>query len=400
MTSAFKLTRGAYSGDNAIQYTSSLDVTMLDVDRKATIIHNLNSTYPIVTFYRPDKSVSRDLNYKVVDSNSIIIEDINWMISADAWNLSIMSGGIGNAPVSLPPVSVDTQVFGFEGVVKPVVGAARWYPPQLSNLTSFYASIEVAPTGPVVLQAKRNGVAIGDSIGIPAGEFKSNVISPNVEILTTDYITVDIVSGTTGTNVYATVVLQSSPMANVSLIQTPKASASDFGLIKLGSGLSVDAVGKLNVTKTSTTVFEDNHDFQAYCIGPVPVGVPIGMHLASKNYVMMGGYARALSAPTNNVTFVVTLNGTPIVNILILANTNVGVFSYIDSTVTKLVVKAGDILQVIAPMQPDPTLSDVAIVVGGSGSIALALPAATKTSLGLVKVGAGLSVGSDGTIYN
>jgi len=337
------------------------------------------------------------MEIKVTDANTVTLTDNNYDLSSEVWHVSVMSSGVGNAPISLPTISTDTQVFGFSGVIKPTVGLSRWYPANTSTVSKFYASIEVAPTNNITIQLYKNNTALGDNIIILAGNYKSNTIDLSTNIGVDDYLTVNIISGTTGSNLFATVALQSVPQISLTSIATPKATVSNLGFVKVGSGLSVDNSGKLNVVPTSTvsTVFEDNHDFSCHALGTLLASQVIGMELASKAYLMQGvGYARALTAPTNNVSLEFRLNTTSKGTIYFSAGTNVGTVT-IESNLS---IAPGDLLRIIAPSVPDATLADVAIVIGGSGALALSLPAATATTLGLVKVGNGLAISSSGVI--
>ncbi len=424
MGSSFRISKSVTS---AITYDQGFNDQSFNPSdsRSIPIVHNLNTLYPVVNIYSFDGTrYNGSMAIRVTDSNTVTIEDYNWELTSDLWHVSVMSSGVGNNSISLPAISVDTQVFGFSGVVKPTVGLSRWYPYGTSTVSKFYASIEVAPTSPVVLQLNKNGSPLGETITFSNGQYKSSVITLDITLTTNDYLTVSIVRGTTGSNLFATVALQSTPQVSPSSIATPKATASNLGLVKVGSGLTVDAGGTISVVPTVGegltlgegltfdangnislvsaekyfTVFEDNHDFTCHALGTLTSEQVIGMELASKAYLMQGtGYARALTAPTDGAVFFLKINGTRKGIISFDSGSNVGSFS-LDNMLYNLQINPGDLMQVIAPATPDATLADVAIVIGGSGALALSLPAATPTKLGLVKIGNGLSVNTSGLL--
>jgi len=339
------------------------------------------------------------MEIKVTDANTVTLTDNNYDLSSEVWHVSVMSSGVGNAPISLPTISTDTQVFGFNGIIKPTVGLSRWYPSMASVVSKFYASIETSSTLPLTLQLKKNGIAIGGILTIDAGSYKSNILIYSTAITIQDYLTVDIVSGNGGLNLFAIVALQSVAQYALENIKTPTASKSNLGFVKVGDGLNVDSNGVLtSTTRNAYTVFEDNHDFQAYKQGSLLSEEVIGVNIATKGYLMQGvGYARALVAPTLDAIFKLKVNQITICYISILAGSNVGSIIMLDSKTT-ISISAGDLLQIVAPAVPDATLADVAIAIGGSGALALSLPAATATTLGVVKVGGGLTVNSSGLI--
>ena len=400
MSSAFRATKLAQG--SAITYMQSFDYASM-VNRVATIQHNLNTGFPIVNIYRPDGKLYKGyMEVVAINNNTITIDDNNsyevYEGETNIWHVSVMSSGLSNTPISIPPLSIDTQIFSFSGVVKPTVGLSRWYPYINSTVAQFYASIEVTPSTTITLQLNKNGVALGSPVTILAGQYKSNVATINTGILPSDYLTVTIVSGSSGANIFATAIIQSTPQSSGDNILTPMATTTALGLVKVGAGLVVDTFGRLSLASTENTaispVFSDNYDFQVFKVGLPAMGEVLGMCVTSKAYLVQAtGYARALVAPTTTSVFSFAVNGEVKGTITFEAGANVGV-----ATVETITIQAGDLLQVIAPIPADATLADVAITIGGAGTLALSLPAATNTTLGLVKVGAGIFITPNGSI--
>lgn len=298
-------------------------------------------------------------------------------------------------------LSTDTQVFGFEGVVTPTIGLSRWYPYADSTLLEFYASIETSPISPIVLQLKKNGIAIGSTITISSGEFKSSILDLNVAATPTDYLTVDIVSGDSGANIFATLV---SVYTATGVNANPIATTSTTGVIKIGTGLEITNDGTLNVVGSSliTPTFVDNHDFSVFIPGLISnfnggtnvSGALVHMYMAPQAFSIDGrAYARAMVPPIADVTFNFKINNVQVGTIVFLANNPVAVCN-----IPATVIQAGDFLQLFSPTTTDNSISDVAVTIGSEGALAFALPVATQTTLGMVTAGANVTISNTGVL--
>lgn len=313
--------------------------------------------------------------------------------------LTVDVDGVLKTTTFVAPVAVDTQIFSFDGIVKPTTGVARWYPYADSTITQFYTSIEYPPLSAVVLQLKKNGVAVGTPITIEAGSYKSDVVTLSEVVTPTDYLTVDIVSGSSGAGVYATAVVNvAQTPANSSSLPLPKATNTSLGFIKVGTGLTVSPDGTLNATATgsgsSSINFADNHDFEVTVMGIPLANSLVAMYVSPAAFTLSAsGVANALVASTAEATFSLKLNGVQIGTVVFSAGNPIGVVNSVETSIA-----IGDVLSLYSPIITDATLTDVSVTIGGNGAVAAGIPNATNSSLGLVKAGVGVSIGSDGSL--
>jgi hypothetical protein len=84
-------------------------------------------------------------------------------------------------------------------ITAPFTGIARSYPPININITSIAASVGTTPTADLVFDVLKNGVSVG-TYTITAGEYKLSPASVSVSIQTTDYLSININSGTGATD--------------------------------------------------------------------------------------------------------------------------------------------------------------------------------------------------------
>ena len=80
-------------------------------------------------------------------------------------------------------------------ITAPFTGIARSYPPININITSIAASVGTTPTADLVFDILKNGVSVGTHT-ITAGAYKLSPASTNILVNSTDYLTINIVSGT------------------------------------------------------------------------------------------------------------------------------------------------------------------------------------------------------------
>lgn len=97
--------------------------------------------------------------------------------------------------------NLDTAVLSVAkyNAVGPLVGAvgtSRWYPHKDVTIAGAYFSLGIPGMQTASLGIKKSGVSILGSANLicTAGEFKSNEVPLNVKLLTTDYITVDVLN--------------------------------------------------------------------------------------------------------------------------------------------------------------------------------------------------------------
>jgi len=80
-------------------------------------------------------------------------------------------------------------------ITAPFTGIARSYPPININITSIAASVGTTPSADLVFDILKNGVSAGTHT-ITAGAYKLSPASTNILVNSTDYLTINIVSGT------------------------------------------------------------------------------------------------------------------------------------------------------------------------------------------------------------
>ena len=83
------------------------------------------------------------------------------------------------------------------GPISVTTGTSRWYPETNGKITGGYFSLGTAGAATTTVSIKKNGTEIF-TLSASAGENLSNTVNTNIPILTTDYITIDIIAAGSG----------------------------------------------------------------------------------------------------------------------------------------------------------------------------------------------------------
>lgn len=84
----------------------------------------------------------------------------------------------------------------------PLVGSSRYYPPNNININTVYANLSTSATaGDFTFIIKKNGTTIGQTFTISQNQYVMSPVSINVDLLTTDYLTID-VTGNSATDLF------------------------------------------------------------------------------------------------------------------------------------------------------------------------------------------------------
>lgn len=79
----------------------------------------------------------------------------------------------------------------------PYSGISRFYPPQDISLSTVYANVSSpSSTGAFTFIIKKNGTSIGTTFSVSQNSYAMTPVNISVELLTTDYLTIDITSNT------------------------------------------------------------------------------------------------------------------------------------------------------------------------------------------------------------
>lgn len=84
----------------------------------------------------------------------------------------------------------------------PLVGSSRFYPPNNININTVYANLSTPSTaGNFTFIIKKNGTSIGQTFTINQNQYVMTPVSINVNLSTTDYLTIDI-TGDSATDLF------------------------------------------------------------------------------------------------------------------------------------------------------------------------------------------------------
>lgn len=85
----------------------------------------------------------------------------------------------------------------FTNNVSATVGVSRYYPPAQMNISQIYASVGTVSASPITVDIKVNGTSVlgTNLLTIPANQFISTKRTVTLSVLSTSYITVDVVTG-------------------------------------------------------------------------------------------------------------------------------------------------------------------------------------------------------------
>lgn len=92
--------------------------------------------------------------------------------------------------------------YNITGVMSINTGTMRWYPDRNITLSKVYFSMGTSPTSNVVIDVKKNGSSIfsGSYPTCSSGNYLSSSVSISTPMSPTDYLTVDVTAGTTGSD--------------------------------------------------------------------------------------------------------------------------------------------------------------------------------------------------------
>jgi hypothetical protein len=129
-------------------------------------------------------------SFGVVKIDGVTITSSNGVISA------VGGGGGGGGSSTRITRHVIT------GSISPRIGTKRWYPEGNVTITSVYFYMGSSPpvVGSIIIDIKKNGVSIfGNNYPTcTPTNYRSNSVALSTPMLSTDYLTIDIVSGSDG----------------------------------------------------------------------------------------------------------------------------------------------------------------------------------------------------------
>ena len=99
-------------------------------------------------------------------------------------------------PTAQPKYIVMTQP---GTITAPFTGLARAYPPIDITISSMKASVGTAPSADLVFDLMKNGVSV-QSFTVVAGEYTASQLGLTISVTTTDYLSINIISGTGATD--------------------------------------------------------------------------------------------------------------------------------------------------------------------------------------------------------
>jgi hypothetical protein len=108
----------------------------------------------------------------------------------------VNSAIIANAPPGSAALQSITSYF--PGNISPFTGALRYYPRQTIGLQTITLFINTPPTATIVVDLLKNGVSVfgnGTKPSITAGNNTSTPVTMSVTVTTSDYLTMNILSG-------------------------------------------------------------------------------------------------------------------------------------------------------------------------------------------------------------
>jgi hypothetical protein len=80
-------------------------------------------------------------------------------------------------------------------IFAPYTGSSRYYPPTNINISTVYASISTVYSNALVFKIFKNGADTGYTFTINSGVYTLTPVSVNISLSTTDYLTLNLVSG-------------------------------------------------------------------------------------------------------------------------------------------------------------------------------------------------------------
>lgn len=147
--------------------------------------------------------------------NGVLLQPDEYAVGAGAIGLNQPAAEADQVTVMYGQRPIGEQIWGEQmrrytnatyvgPAIEPFAGTVRWYPPYRATLSGIYAAIGVASENDIVLGINKNGVQISTHT-IKAGSNRS-VNAPLLSAMeTTDYLTVDILSGSGGEGLVVTI---------------------------------------------------------------------------------------------------------------------------------------------------------------------------------------------------
>lgn len=134
-------------------------------------------------------------------------EHFNWLMkTVSEWIDYVDTAGV-QGPQGEPgpkgdageiPDLLQSVYASFAGILIPTVGNMRWKPRSDITVTNVKMTVGSAPSTALVIDILKNGTSIFDGTSfptIPVGQLESLDFSVNAQVLSADYITVNITSG-------------------------------------------------------------------------------------------------------------------------------------------------------------------------------------------------------------
>jgi hypothetical protein len=147
--------------------------------------------------------------------NGVLLQPSEYAVGSGAIGLNQLAAEADQITVMYGQRPIGEQIWGdqmrrytnatFVGSsIEPFAGTVRWYPPYRSTLSGIYAAMGVVSTNDIVLGINKNGVQISTHT-LLAGTNRSTNAALLGAMEPSDYLTVDILSGSGGEGLIITI---------------------------------------------------------------------------------------------------------------------------------------------------------------------------------------------------